>query len=68
MTDPKIEPVDEKNQQRKAEHEAAQQDDSVVGAVEETVGALVRPLTRDRLTEEEAAAQAEETDREERES
>jgi hypothetical protein len=71
MTDPKIDPIDpedEINQQRKAEHEEAQEDKGAVGAAEGVMDALVRPFTRDKLTEEEAKAQAEETDREERPS
>jgi hypothetical protein len=68
MTDPKIEPMDEENQQRKAEHEAEAHDDSPLGVVEDAANAIVRPFTRDRLTEEEAEAQREETDKEERSS
>jgi hypothetical protein len=66
MTDPKIDPEDEINQQRKAEHEDAQEEKGAVGAVEGVVDTLVRPFTREKLTPEEAEEQAEEIDREER--
>jgi hypothetical protein len=68
MTDPKIDPEDEMNQQRKAVNEDLQRDDSVIGAVENAADVIVRPFTRDRLTEEEIAEQRAETDAEERPS
>jgi hypothetical protein len=66
MTDPKIDPVDDENQQRKAEHEAKERDVSPVGVIEDAVGSIVRPLTKERLTAEEIEEQREEIDKEER--
>jgi hypothetical protein len=68
MTDSKIDPVDDENQQRKAEHEAKERDDSPIEVIEDAVGTIVRPLTKERLTAEEAEEQREETDKEERSS
>jgi hypothetical protein len=67
MSDPTIDPVEEANQQRKAEHEADDDEESpVVNTLEEAVEPLVRPFAQERLTEEEVEMQREETDAEER--
>ncbi|MFL5759174.1 MAG: hypothetical protein ACJ789_05510 [Thermomicrobiales bacterium] len=66
MTDPQIDPLDEENQQEKAEHEAAKRSSSPLGAFEVAADAITRPFAREKLTEEEAEEVAEETDKEER--
>jgi hypothetical protein len=68
MTDPKSDQSDDENQRRKAEHEAAQHDHSVLAAVEDAFTTFMRPFAGEHPTEEDLEEQREETDDEERSS
>jgi hypothetical protein len=63
-----FEPLDDKDQELKAEHEAEEADDSPIGIVEEAIDEIISPLTKERPTAEEAEEIREETDQEERSS
>ena len=68
MSDPTIDPVEEANQQRKAEAEAKEDEESSTTILEEAVEPLVRPFAWEKLTDEEIEMQRKETDEEERSS
>lgn len=57
---------EELNEQRKAEHDAAEQGDSVVDAVSRTADALLKPLVQRPVDPEDLEEQREENDREQR--
>jgi len=53
-----IDPKDEINQQRKAEHEARHDDEpGVVGTVDDAVGSILRPFAPDQPDDDEAERQ-----------
>jgi ABC-type nitrate/sulfonate/bicarbonate transport system substrate-binding protein len=60
------ETAEELNAQRKAEHEAAGSDRSLVGAVESTVDRLLQPLINRPADAEDLEEQREENDEEQR--
>lgn len=57
---------EELNEQRKAEQEAKEHDDSIVEAVERTADTLVKPLINRPADPEDLEEQREENDREQR--
>jgi len=57
---------EELNEQRKAEREAAEEDNSVVGAVSKTADMLMKPLINRPADPEDLEEQREENDREQR--
>lgn len=61
-----IDRIEELNAQRKAEHEAAEKDHSLVGAVEGTVDRLIRPLIDRPADPDDLEQQREENDEEQR--
>jgi hypothetical protein len=61
-----IDPEDEINQQRKAEHKAERDDGGIVDTVEDVADSLVRPLFNRRPDEEDLEERREENDREQR--
>jgi hypothetical protein len=61
-----IDPEDEINQQRKAEHKAEKDDGGIVGTVEDVADTLVRPLINRPDDPEDVEERREENDREQR--
>jgi hypothetical protein len=68
VTDRNFEPLDDKDEELEAEHEAEKADDSPIGILEEAIDEVIGPLTKERPTPEEAEEIREETDKEERSS
>lgn len=66
MTKDDAQTTEELNAQRKAEHEAAEADRSLVGAVEGTVDRLLKPLVDQPADPEDLEEQREENDEEQR--